>query len=776
MKGSKLAASPFVSWLHFSSEDGSLSDNVFQRRGFLFFLTLNLPCFIILEYFQASPNCRALPKPWGDVFLIDPIKLSSLRGGAMKVMCAPKLRGFSHLLLLIFLFSCAMLQAQQKTIIKEKIEIAPKIRTSTKIGPDSSHVPFFDYRGTTPNGCVQAVGVCKPCYVTGTSTLESNEGVPIIVLLGRGNSQLNITNSSGTVPIGCDDNSCGVWAQVEVYCYVSFMTGIEMDSVSITVGDQSATMSFKGLLWYWYTQRSIPFSVTVSLHADPISVPSHFEMTPQFVSLDATEGGSFRDDIGLIVIDNLSNWYRYCCHSSPIRFTLETEPDVKLDSIPGLTLVDREYGNVLSEGDTIYVSYPTVYCPTCCGAELIWDGSVLPKDSVVVKVVADGMDLSDSVRISLIKIHPDHFDIETEPGQVEAGQSVVIRAIGKTKDGKEESFDGQTKVTFYSPEGGYFIVGADTLIDTATVAYSVARSGGVKFLDYYGILWSGTEPYDTPLEVWRTDQPNRKGQGTLTTLPLCEVLFVQNTVRVGDTVQIGIMMKNANGDLVSYAPDEPFDIWMNTDESYGTLRSSSGDSGSSICGTQPFLFIAADSIDEDSVIVQIEAWPTWGCGGGGGNASIVSPANETLSSHAGLMLKMKRDEIAKKSSPQRNRGEMRAAKLLDRELKKRLSRLKEEAKRRPHLNKLLAKLESRYANAGNAAANSGVRVAQKISAKVAQTASTCQDPEDEVTVKKEEPELVVITLPDDKKDFFIAGTNLPKMPNPIIKAQLKNFR
>jgi hypothetical protein len=72
-----------------------------------------------------------------------------------------------------------------------------------------------------------------------------------------------------------------------------------------------------------------------------------------------------------------------------------------------------------------------------------------------------------------------------------------------------------------------------------------------------------------------------------------------------------------------------FSIKMNTDEKYGRLRCiSAGEEGSYLYGPQPFEFIAADSIDVNATVVEIEASISTG---GGGASSITSGTKDTLS-------------------------------------------------------------------------------------------------------------------------------------------------
>jgi|GEM_PF-3936508 hypothetical protein len=108
----------------------------------------------------------------------------------------------------------------------------------------------------------------------------------------------------------------------------------------------------------------------------------------------------------------------------------------------------------------------------------------------------------------------------------------------------------------------------------------------------------------------------------------CLVTSVSNTkIHPGEKVGITINQLDCLGNPTPIPPDQVIDLWMNTDARYGKLRCTA-DSGTSIIGTQPFEFIAADSIDVDSVVVQIQAQLDYG----GGGASSIGVGKDTLRS------------------------------------------------------------------------------------------------------------------------------------------------
>jgi len=82
------------------------------------------------------------------------------------------------------------------------------------------------------------------------------------------------------------------------------------------------------------------------------------------------------------------------------------------------------------------------------------------------------------------------------------------------------------------------------------------------------------------------------------------------TIFEGDTALLDVKKKLPDSTTESFPADQLIDIWMNTDGSYGKLRSvPTGQEGSGIWAQQqPFQFIAANKIDSDSVSVEVQVW------------------------------------------------------------------------------------------------------------------------------------------------------------------------
>jgi hypothetical protein len=243
-----------------------------------------------------------------------------------------------------------------------------------------------------------------------------------------------------------------------------------------------------------------------------------------------------------------------------------------------------------------------------------------------------GQDADYNDVIVRIEIYPMHFTIEAERNAW-AMESVPIRVIARDISETEATLDGAINITLNAVDGGSFIVGSDTLDDAAEVPYEMARSGQVRYLDYYGLPWSGPDPLPVALEAWRTDAPDCWGRGYLTVYPLCQAVQVSaDNIGPGDTAKIAIMMKKLDGTLIPFQEGEYlFRVEASGDQTYGALHSLvTNDKGTVLCGMQPFEFIAGDSINTDSAIVEIRAQMIYDCDGGGGSALISTANNEAV--------------------------------------------------------------------------------------------------------------------------------------------------
>jgi hypothetical protein len=257
--------------------------------------------------------------------------------------------------------------------------------------------------------------------------------------------------------------------------------------------------------------------------------------------------------------------------------------------------------------------------------------------------------------------------------------------------------------------------------------------------------------------------------------PGCLVVSLSpNQIALGDTANIILENKLPNGTRVPYPADRTFEIWINNGEQYGILQSNSGDVGSDIYGQQPFKFIAADSIDTDSVRVEIEAWMP---SGGGGVADAISlGTNDTLHT-TGTMSKTQAVSDAKRGSHLTLISAKE--KVLNRsiaKLRKRLTVIGEKTGNKSRFDHIIAKVEARLLNRDGQTDNT-IPKTQKPSAKTEQMVTndldegeSCGRPVADVIIQIK-PELIV-TIPQN--EFHIKSD--PEMPDlKEITATVKNY-
>jgi hypothetical protein len=248
----------------------------------------------------------------------------------------------------------------------------------------------------------------------------------------------------------------------------------------------------------------------------------------------------------------------------------------------------------------------------------------------------------------------------------------------------------------------------------------------------------------------------------------CLVTSVSNTkIHPGEKVGITINQLDCLGNPTPIPPDQVIDLWMNTDARYGKLRCTA-DSGTSIIGTQPFEFIAADSIDMDSVVVQIQAQLDYG----GGGASSIGVGKDTLRSGSIMAnVQMKAKNIGDASNEMKKNGLEYTIDRLQSQLNK-ASAKKGNEKQQQILTKGIEQLKVRlaYQTARTPAAKQSSLAKKQ---QIAKTSSVQEECNSTASVTIEGIELVV--TPPAEKIQKIAGTNPPTMPKLTIRARLLNY-
>lgn len=89
--------------------------------------------------------------------------------------------------------------------------------------------------------------------------------------------------------------------------------------------------------------------------------------------------------------------------------------------------------------------------------------------------------------------------------------------------------------------------------------------------------------------------------------PPVVVTIVPSTLSPGDTVSIDVKQRNPDGTISDFPPDQQFEVGISSGDTCGTILSPDGDSTADYFFSiqQGFKFIAADSINGDSVTVGI---------------------------------------------------------------------------------------------------------------------------------------------------------------------------
>jgi hypothetical protein len=621
-------------------------------------------------------------------------------------------RGLSILISILFFFSIS-LNAQIK--IKERVEIAPKKPILFHTNSSSNGYPCFAGE-IDPTYYFQTITVLRPCMITATSTMTCE--VPV-------NISPNIDGTE-TFYAGCGSNivfgisgapfSCG---DIQLPCNT---TG--------NISENSASFDISGI-WCCLHTNQHPIHITFSISAIPTQGdPATLYMDAYPAILDAYENlyeFPYGSGISAAALDQSGNNFEYCGDGS-INFTIE-------NPIAGVTIV--EYGDTGPRSN----------------ASLMWDGSDLPNgiDSVTIFVRANYNGVTGTQGVLLKKIVPHHFTVTPDVDMIFAGESVNVRAIAKDINDEEVVLDGGKSITFsVDPGEGSFIVGSDTIPNQATVSYDMAKSDSIKYyskldpsilVDQYIFLCAA-----------RTEYPERNGYGLLKVISSCPVVEIsKREVSPGDTAVVSIMARK-NGTKLPYPADQMFDIRINTNEQYGRLRCiSTGEEGTSLSGTQPFEFIAADNIDADSVVVQIKAQPVDGGGGGGVATSIGIGTKDTVQMPAGLMLKMQtsNSKIKIADSIRTAVMERNTARSVEK-LRKRLNAIREKAKNKSQFDKIIEKMESRFAGTNEVTKNTNI--AQNSLAKADQTVMSveegehCELPVANVTIKNENQPPVIESI------------------------------
>lgn len=270
------------------------------------------------------------------------------------------------------------------------------------------------------------------------------------------------------------------------------------------------------------------------------------------------------------------------------RFNSQTGNDVALGS--AVTTVGDSIGSIRLDADGMDVE--------STGA---W---------IIVEAQSNGLVVRDSVFLEPSKF--DHFStIYFEPPY-----SVDVQHMDLVGIGLEPMNKYNHDITI--PDSALF----DVSLDSAGIKYGSLQVGSMtgkvlKDVSWSSICWSGLwfvadgddlqQKVDVHLIVTATGENVQPTDFVLNVVPEPVIVtLTPSVISPGDTATIAVKQRNDDGSLTDFSPDQQFEIGISSGENYGTILLSDGSTGGYFSYvSQPFQFIAADSIDADSVMVGI---------------------------------------------------------------------------------------------------------------------------------------------------------------------------
>ena len=245
-----------------------------------------------------------------------------------------------------------------------------------------------------------------------------------------------------------------------------------------------------------------------------------------------------------------------------------------------------------------------------------------------------------------------HFDGTFSKGQIEAGETAILNLAPIGNDGGSVGLIddvpiyifADTMIQFVDPDG---VGGSNYLGGSKMYTYRWGKAkNGIQVI---GNEIYGDGGYYEEDVGFGLNRPVTSTSILVHTVQLCPKLKLsKNKINPGDTVAINIICIKPDGTPVSNPPDQYFILQMDADWQYGRLHCiSNNEEGLYLYGQQPFEFIAADSINVDSIVVNIIA-SSEGSGGGGLPCSVNGgQGKDTLQRHAVLMSEKQTNSLGK---------------------------------------------------------------------------------------------------------------------------------
>jgi len=238
----------------------------------------------------------------------------------------------------------------------------------------------------------------------------------------------------------------------------------------------------------------------------------------------------------------------------------------------------------------------------------------------------DYIDYDDLIVYVTINDPPDHFIVTVTPDTMVYGDVyrnwADVYATAVDKEGREVPYHGSTAIMLSMVPSTYCSIYGFSG-EVSSVTYDKLRRGWIYLR---ADRLNPKQPQEVEITV--TDGViSGKGKAVVQGGACPVIQLSENRISPGEKVTISLMERRIDNTLVPYPEDQLFLIWINTEGEYGSLRCvPTGETSSRELYEmpQPFEFTAAEEIEADSVVVEIEAWPIEGYSGGGGATSIVT--------------------------------------------------------------------------------------------------------------------------------------------------------
>jgi hypothetical protein len=246
-----------------------------------------------------------------------------------------------------------------------------------------------------------------------------------------------------------------------------------------------------------------------------------------------------------------------------------------------------------------------------------------------------------------VRVHgkPDHFSVTVDPDSILYYEGTYITAVAIDNEGNEMLLGDNAIMTLSAEPSS-----TGSFYPSKEVLYGDLRNGYVSY--------SADQEQSPCTQDVVVTVSGEGASGTANVVVKGSPCIVMSTssdkIHPGESVDITMEQLDCSGNLMPYPPDQYFYVWMNSDPKYGKLRDQSGNEDWFVGGVQPFTFVAANSIDGDTAVVEIEAW-AWSGGGGaqriagvGVKDTLGNPPIASTTLNATLMKLAKLEEKLKK--------------------------------------------------------------------------------------------------------------------------------